>query len=119
MNRVFPSLFGVFLRTFGGVYTYNLGVAMRNPGPFGTAGVSVLVLLVASCTRPQAPPPAAVGRGAPLPLRAELMVGPDGKGTFVGPGVPEGVVPIVAAADGAAPAGVTPLPHDIFTTTDF
>jgi hypothetical protein len=63
--------------------------------------------------------PVPIGRGAPAPLRPELMVGPDGKGTAVGPGVPEGVVPIVAAADGAAPAGVTPRPRDIFTTNDF
>jgi hypothetical protein len=132
MNRVGPTLFGVFLRTFGGVYTYNVGAAMRNPrrvqpefhpGLPGVVGVSLLVLVIGACSRQSAPAsasvPAPVGRGAPAPLRAEQVVGPEGKGNFVGPGVPEGVVPIVAARDGAAPAGVTPLPHDIFTTKDF
>jgi len=61
----------------------------------------------------------AVGRGAPLPLRVETIVGPDGKGMIIGPGVPEDVMPIVAATGGAAPPGVTPLPRDIFTTSDF
>jgi hypothetical protein len=60
-----------------------------------------------------------VGRGAPPPLRADVIVGPDGKGMAVGPGVPEGVQPILAAKDGAAPPGITPLPRDIFTTRDF
>jgi hypothetical protein len=61
----------------------------------------------------------AVGRGAPPPLQVELIVGPDGKGMFVGPGVPDGVVPIAAATNGGVPPGVTALPHDIFTTKDF
>jgi hypothetical protein len=117
INRVYPTLFGVFLRTFGGVYTYNEGAAMRNPCRFKTAGMLVLAALVVSCSRPSATAP--IGRGAPAPLRSELMVGPDGKGTFVGPGVPDDVVPIMAAAEGAAPPGVTPLAHDIFTTKDF
>src|SRR5687768_9089528 len=86
---------------------------------FRIAGVALLAFLLASCARPPAPAPAPVGRGAAPPFRPELTVGPDGKGGFVGPGVPEGVVPVIAAAGGAAPAGVTPLPNDIFTTKDF
>jgi hypothetical protein len=68
-----------------------------------------------ACALAQAP----VGRGAPLPLRATTIVGPDGKGMAFGPGLPANAVPILAARDGAAPPGVTPLPHDIFTTKDF
>jgi hypothetical protein len=60
-----------------------------------------------------------VGRGAPAPVRAEHIVGPDGKGMHVGPGVPEGTVPVVAAVNGAVPEGIRPLPRDIFTTKDF
>ncbi|HMB73463.1 MAG TPA: hypothetical protein VKQ06_07815 [Gammaproteobacteria bacterium] len=60
-----------------------------------------------------------IGRGAPAPMRAETIVGPDGKGLLVRPGLPEDAEPIVAAANGAVPAGVTPLSRDIFTTTDF
>jgi hypothetical protein len=76
-------------------------------------------MLLVSCGGPPPDVPAPVGRGAPTPLRVQQLVGPDGKGTFVGPGVPEDVVPVIAAADGAAPAGVTPLARDIFTTRDF
>jgi len=80
-------------------------------------GIGALAVLLVSCGLPSQAPP--LGRGAPPPLRAELMVGPDGKGAFVGPGVPADVVAVVAAAGGAVPEGVTPLPHDIFTTKDF
>ncbi|HEY5568915.1 MAG TPA: hypothetical protein VIM81_16950 [Gammaproteobacteria bacterium] len=68
---------------------------------------------------PQAWPQASVGRGAHDPLQVELIVGSEGKGTFVGAGIPEGNTPIFAARDGAVPEGVEPLPHDIFTTKDF
>ena len=59
------------------------------------------------------------GRGARDPLRVETIVGSEGKGMFVGAGIPEGNVPIVAAQNGAVPPGVEPLSVDIFTTKDF
>ena len=58
-------------------------------------------------------------RGAPDPLPAQWIVGSEGKGLYPGAGVPPGYPPIFAARDGVAPAGVTPLPHDIFSTKDF
>ncbi len=58
-------------------------------------------------------------RGAPDPLVPEHIVGSEGKGYWTGAGVPEGYPPIFAARDGAVPDGITPLPHDIFTTPDF
>jgi len=60
-----------------------------------------------------------VGRDARDPQQARVIVGSEGKGLFVGAGIPEGNTPIFAARDGAVPAGVEPLTHDIFTTTDF
>src|SRR5690606_24962549 len=62
---------------------------------------------------------ASVGRGAPDPLVPEHIVGSEGKGYFTGAGIPEGNTPIYAARDGAIPAGVEPLDHDIFSTRDF
>src|SRR5262245_52490872 len=38
---------------------------------------------------------------------------------FTGAGIPPDNKPIFAARDGATPAGVEPLPHDIFSTKDF
>lgn len=60
-----------------------------------------------------------VGRGAPDPLEPEVIVGSEGKGLWAGAGIPPEHPPIYAARDGAVPAGVTPLPHDIFSTRDF
>lgn len=59
------------------------------------------------------------GRGAPDPLEPDLVVGSEGKGLFIGAGIPENNQPIFAARDGDVPAGVEPLPVDIFSTTDF
>ncbi len=59
------------------------------------------------------------GRGARDPLQATMIVGSEGKGLFVGAGIPEGNTPIFAAQNGDVPPGIEPLPHDIFTTTDF
>ena len=60
-----------------------------------------------------------VGRGAPDPLVPDDIVGSEGKGYWTGAGVPPGYPPIFAARDGDIPAGVEPLPIDIFATTDF
>jgi hypothetical protein len=60
-----------------------------------------------------------VGRGAPDPFEPEVIVGSEGKGMYAGAGIPPEHPPIYAAKDGAVPAGVTPLAHDIFTTDDF
>jgi hypothetical protein len=60
-----------------------------------------------------------VGRGAADPFEPSVIVGSEGKGLWAGAGIPPEHPPIYATRDGAVPAGVTPLPHDIFTTTDF
>ena len=78
-------------------------------------GLATALLIAAAAAHAQ---PSA-GRGAREPLKATVIVGSEGKGLFVGAGIPEGNTPIFAAKDGAVPAGVTPLAHDIFTTTDF
>lgn len=61
----------------------------------------------------------ATGRGAPDPLQGIPIVGSEGKGMYAGAGIPADNAPIFAARDGAVPAGVTPLPVDIFSTRDF
>jgi hypothetical protein len=81
----------------------------------GRAAVAAVSLLLGQALSAQAP----VGRAAPPPLHVDAIVGPDGKGMGVGPGVPKGVAAIVAAQNGAVPAGVSPLARDIFTTKDF
>lgn len=60
-----------------------------------------------------------VGRGAPDPLVPEHIVGSEGKGYFTGAGIPDDNMPILAARDGAVPAGIEPLAIDIFSTKDF
>ena len=85
------------------------------PRSAGLFAVLAAVTLHLCPARAQGP----VGRGASPQLEVEEIIGPDGKGMIVGPGVPEGVVPIVAAINGDVPPGVTSLPIDIFTTSDF
>jgi hypothetical protein len=72
---------------------------------------------LAACERPA--PAASAGRGAPDPPQAPSIVGSEGKGMWAGAGVPAEYPPIFAARDGATPAGVQPLPRDIFSTRDF
>ena len=74
-----------------------------SPSGFWTTTIAVATLIVDANAAAQA----RVGRGAPLPPRAEAIIGPDGKGMAFGPGLPDNVVPIFAAKDGAAPPGVS------------
>ena len=60
-----------------------------------------------------------VGRGARDPFRPEVIVGSEGKGMHAGAGIPVDNMPIFATRDGEVPAGVQPLPYDIFSTRDF
>jgi hypothetical protein len=60
-----------------------------------------------------------IGRGARDPFVPTDIVGSEGKGYWTGAGVPPGYPPIFAARDGDVPAGVEPLPVDIFSTEDF
>jgi hypothetical protein len=69
------------------------------------------------CTPPASE--SSVGRGASDPPFAAAIVGSEGKGMWAGAGVPPGYPPVFAARDGAVPAGVQPLSHDIFSTKDF
>jgi hypothetical protein len=77
------------------------------------------LIALTGCARPVPAPEASVGRGAPPPPQAANIVGSEGKGMWAGAGVPPGNPPILAARDGAVPAGVEPLPKDIFSTKDF
>ena len=77
------------------------------------------VALTASSFVCRAWPQTDSGRGARDPLPARVIVGSEGKGLFTGAGVPPGNTPVFAARDGAVPAGITPLPVDIFSTHDF
>ena len=82
--------------------------------------LAVAALLVACGEPPTSPQPvASAGRGARDPVSVDVIVGSEGKGMYAGAGVPADNMPIYAAKDGAVPAGVTPLPHDIFSTSDF
>ncbi len=79
-----------------------------------------LTVLVGSLhTIPQAVSQVSAARGAPDPLVPDAIVGSEGKGYFVGAGIPEGNTPVFAARDGDIPAGIDPLPVDIFSTSDF
>src|SRR5689334_19461144 len=80
------------------------------------ASAALAVMLLAGCDRPAA---VSAGRGAPDPPRPPTIVGSEGKGMWAGAGVPAGYPPIFAARDGAVPAGVQPLPKDIFSSRDF
>lgn len=88
---------------------------------FTTARLAACALAVAvalgGCR--QKPMTPSVGRGAADPPFAAAIVGAEGKGMWAGAGVPPGYPPLFAARDGAIPAGVQPLPHDIFSSKDF
>jgi hypothetical protein len=77
-------------------------------------GVSAAFMLMAAlcitaaCSHPDAARNS-IGRGRP-------MAGPAG---YVGAGVPFINIDMATAKDGAVPAGIEPLPHDIFTSRDF
>src|SRR5690606_21736908 len=79
------------------------------------AGVAAACLLASSFAAAQT----SAARGAPDPLVPDTIVGSEGKGYYVGAGVPEDNMPVYAARDGATPPGVEPLPTDIFSTEDF
>ncbi|WP_428098601.1 hypothetical protein [Candidatus Rariloculus sp.] len=58
-------------------------------------------------------------RGAPDPLEVDTIVGADPRGHDRGVVIAAVLVPVIAAANGAVPFGIEPLPVDIFTTVDF
>ena len=78
---------------------------------------TLLCWCLIACNLASAQPSA--GRGAPDPLRPDDIVGSEGKGYYTGAGIPDDNMPIYAARDGAVPAGVEPLPTDIFQSRDF
>ena len=99
----------ITLAAFGAIWAQQPpAVARGNAGgsPFGPLSGLKLTDVVIE------PQPKSAGRGAPLPVFGP-QVGPQLAGQ--GRPVPE----IVAAKDGATPAGITPLDRDIFSTTDF
>ncbi len=79
--------------------------------------IVLAMLFLGSATTAVAVQP--VGRGAPEPPPSAAIVGSEGKGMHAGAGVPDWAKPIAAARDGAVPAGISPLPVDIFSTKDF
>jgi hypothetical protein len=86
-----------------------------------TLAVLTAAMLLASCGGPNSTTGSvtSAGRGARDPLSVDRIVGSEGKGMYVGAGVPPDNMPVYAAKDGAVPEGVTPLAHDIFSTKDF
>src|SRR5688572_23864710 len=100
---------------------WSLRMATYRIGRPATLAVLAASVVLSSCSGPQrsAAPLDSTGRGARDPLAAEVIVGSEGKGMHAGAGIPPDNMPIYAAKDGAVPAGVTPLAHDIFSTRDF
>jgi hypothetical protein len=88
--------------------------------PRGLAVLAAAAMLASCAPQDSAPAPEpSVGRNAADPPQAAAIVGSEGKGMHAGAGVPPEHPPIFAARDGAVPAGVEPLPKDIFGTKDF
>jgi hypothetical protein len=80
---------------------------------------AIAALAACDSRAPLVSAPTSIARGAPDPLQPNLTVGSEGKRMVSGAGVPPAEAAIFAAKDGATPAGITPLPHDIFSTKDF
>jgi len=92
---------------------------MIRPMPARPSAVTAIATVLACLFSATGLAQVSVGRGAPDPLVPAEIVGSEGKGYWTGAGVPPGYPPIFAARDGAVPAGVEPLPIDIFATRDF